>query len=57
MNVEGGTDMTSEQLTELGSNQSMAHSDFMFGSADMNIVGTTKDGTKVQIFKNGDFVI
>jgi len=29
----------------------------MFGSADMNIVGTQKDGTKVQVFKNGNFVI
>lgn len=57
MNVEGGTTMTQEQLVAVGSNQSMVHSDFMFGSKDMNIVGTKKDGTKVQIFKNGDFVI
>jgi leucyl aminopeptidase (aminopeptidase T) len=35
----------------------MAHSDFMFGSEDMEIVGTQFDGTKVQIFKNGNFVI
>ena len=57
MNVKGGTTMTKEQLEEAGSNLSMAHSDFMFGSKDMNIVGTQKDGTKVQIFKDGDFVI
>jgi len=57
MNVKGGTDMTAEELAAVGSNQSMAHVDFMFGSVDMDIVGTTKDGTKVQIFKNGDFVI
>ena len=57
MNVKGGTTMTKEELAEVGSNLSMAHSDFMFGSEDMNIVGTTKDGKKVQIFENGDFVI
>jgi aminopeptidase len=57
MNVKGGTTMTKEELLEAGSNLSMAHSDFMFGSACMNIVGTQQDGTKVQIFKNGNFVI
>ncbi|MBN2604644.1 MAG: aminopeptidase [Bacilli bacterium] len=57
MNVEGGTSMTPEQLEAVGSNQSMGHSDFMFGSNDMQIEGTQKDGTKVLIFKDGDFVI
>lgn len=57
MNVEGGTSMTEEELKSVGANISMAHEDFMFGSEDMNIVGTLEDGTKVQIFKNGDFVI
>jgi len=57
MNVLGGTKMNAEELKAAGANMSMAHSDFMFGSEDMNIVGTKKDGTKVQVFKNGDFVI
>ncbi len=57
MNVQGGTKMNQEELEKVGSNISMAHSDFMFGSEDLHIVGTLKDGTKVQIFKNGDFVI
>lgn len=57
MNVKGGTTMSDDELKEAGSNQSMAHVDFMFGSEDLDIVGTQKDGTKVQIFKNGDFVI
>jgi aminopeptidase len=35
----------------------MSHSDFMFGSSDMNIVGITKDGKEIQIFKDGNFVI
>lgn len=57
MNVKGGTDMTPEQLAKVGYNMSMAHSDFMFGSKDLNVVGTTKDGNKVTIFENGDFVV
>ncbi len=57
MNVEGGTKMTEEELKAVGSNQSMVHSDFMFGSKDMQVVGTKKDGTKVVIFKDGDFVV
>ncbi len=57
MNVKNGTTMKPEELEKIGYNQSMAHSDFMFGSKDLNIVGTLKNGTKVQIFENGDFVI
>ena len=57
MNVKNGTSMTQDELKAVGSNQSMAHVDFMFGSSDMDIVGTKKDGSTVQIFSNGDFVI
>lgn len=57
MNVKGGVEMSKEELTKIGSNLSMTHVDFMFGSEDMDIVGIQKDGTKVQVFKNGNFVI
>lgn len=57
MNVKGGTTMSEEELAAAGSNLSMAHSDFMFGSEDMQIVGKQKDGTEIQIFKDGNFVI
>lgn len=57
MNVKGGTEMKIEDLEKLGYNNSMSHSDFMFGSSDMNIIGITKDGKEVQIFKDGNFVI
>lgn len=57
MNVKGGTDMTPEQLKAAGANSSMTHVDFMFGSEDMNIVGTKKDGSKVQIFEKGNFIV
>ena len=57
MNVKGGTTMTPKELEEANSNNSMTHVDFMFGSKDMNIIGTKKDGSTVQIFKDGDFII
>jgi aminopeptidase len=57
MNIQGGTEMSKEELQKHGYNNSMAHVDFMFGSKDLDIVGETHDGTKVQIFKDGNFVI
>ena len=55
MNIKGGTKMSKDELSAAGANSSFAHVDFMVGSADMCIVGTKKDGTKVQIFKDGNF--
>jgi len=46
---------TNEQCNELGINNSMIHVDFMIGSKDMSIVGVTKDGKRVQIFKDGNW--
>ncbi len=57
MNVKNGTTMSKEELAKAGANDSMTHNDFMFGSEDMEIVGTKQDGSTVQIFKNGNFVI
>ena len=56
MNVKGGTSMSREQLKAAGANSSFTHVDFMVGSKDLDIVGTKHDGSKVQIFKNGNFV-
>lgn len=56
MNIKDGISMKEEDLLEKGYNKSMAHVDFMFGSKDMEIVGITKDGKKVQVFKDGNFV-
>ena len=55
MNVKGGNDMTQEELDKLGSNNSMEHEDFMFGSADMSIIGLTQDNQEVIVFKDGNF--
>lgn len=46
-----------EECEELGVNNSMIHVDFMIGSKDMSIVGVTKDGKRVQVFKDGNWAI
>jgi len=57
MNVKGGTSMSEKEMIAAGANTSMEHSDFMFGSADMEIVGTTYDGKQVKVFEKGNFII
>lgn len=56
MNVKNGVNMNEEELQKLGYNKSITHVDFMFGSSDMEIYGTTYDDKKVEIFKKGNFV-
>lgn len=53
--IEGGTEMTQEELAERGMNRSNVHVDFMIGSETMNIDGIRKDGTRMPIFRNGDW--
>lgn len=53
--IEGGRDMDKAELKRRGVNSSMIHVDFMVGTADMSIIGTTHDGRKIEIFKDGNF--
>ncbi len=55
-NVQDFESYDPEELDKLVNN-SMIHVDFMIGTKDLDIVGTTKDGKKIQIFKNGDWAI
>lgn len=57
MNVKGGTSMSKEELAAAGANDSKTHVDFMFGTPDLKIVGTTYEGNKVVVFENGNFAI
>ena len=56
-NLKGGTELSEDELYERGGNKSMEHCDFMFGSKDMHIVGTTYDGEEIVVFDSGNFVI
>ena len=46
---------TLEQCRDMGINSSMIHEDFMIGSEDLDIVGETESGDRIQIFKNGNW--
>jgi len=51
--LQGGTDMTREELREAGLNESNTHVDFMIGSDQMDIDGIKEDGSTVPVFRNG----
>ncbi|MEW9500751.1 aminopeptidase [Jeotgalibacillus marinus] len=53
--VEGGKNMSQEELEKSGLNNSITHVDFMIGSDKMNIDGIKDDGTSEPIFRNGDW--
>lgn len=51
--LEGGTEMSREELNAAGLNESNTHVDFMIGSDQMDIDGIKEDGSRVPIFRNG----
>lgn len=52
---KNGVNMSKEELLEVGVNQSNEHTDFMIGTSDLKIVGTTSSSEEVLIFENGNF--
>ena len=55
--VVGGAEMSEEELEAVGLNRSDVHVDFMIGSNQMDIDGIREDGTRVPLFRNGDWAI
>ncbi|MGG1676313.1 aminopeptidase [Neobacillus sp. NRS-1170] len=53
--IEGGKQMSSEQLAENGLNESITHVDFMIGSDQMDIDGITADGKTEPVFRGGNW--
>lgn len=53
--VKGGEEMSEAEQKAAGLNQSMTHVDFMVGTPDLSIVGTTRDGKEIPVFVNGNF--
>ena len=51
-----GSNMSDEELNERGANFSLIHVDFMVGSPELNVMAYEKDGSEVQLFKNGNWV-
>lgn len=53
--LEGGKEMSQDELAAHGLNRSLTHVDFMVGSAQMDIDGITVDGQVEPIFRAGNW--
>lgn len=51
-----GVNRSREELLESGANESIIHTDIMIGDEHTQIVGTTKEGEAIELFKNGNWV-
>lgn len=54
--IRKGEDMDKKQLRAHGMNTSSVHEDFMFGTPDLEADGILADGTRVPVFRKGNFV-
>lgn len=55
--IKGGQGLSIKELEKLGANDSSEHEDFMIGTPDLTVVGIKKDGNRVKIFEDGEWVI
>lgn len=55
--MRNGSSMTQEELEAKGANFSLIHVDFMVGGPNLDIIAYEKNGNKVQLFKEGNWVI
>lgn len=53
--LPGFEEMSFEECTEKGVNDSIIHVDFMIGSEDLSVIGVDKDGKETQLFVNGNW--
>ncbi|MFA5539074.1 MAG: aminopeptidase [Gemmobacter sp.] len=52
----GGADLTPEQIAAQGGNSSLIHIDWMIGSGQTDIDGIRADGSRVPVFRKGEWV-
>src|SRR6059058_1631502 len=50
-----GTSLTPQQIAAQGGNKSLIHIDWMIGSSETNIDGILADGSKVPVFRKGEW--
>ncbi len=53
--LDGGPEMSRDELLNVGSNYSLAHVDFMIGSGEMDVDGITADGVTEPIMRAGEW--
>jgi len=51
-----GAKLTPQQIAAQGGNQSLIHIDWMIGSAETDVDGILADGSKVPVFRKGEWV-
>ncbi|WP_017471090.1 aminopeptidase [Amphibacillus jilinensis] len=56
-NLEGGSEMSDQELDKHGVNDSLTHVDFMIGSSELDIDGVTEDGAIEPVFRKGAWAI
>ncbi len=52
---EGGDTLSREQIAAKGGNESMIHIDWMIGSDEIDIDGVAEDGSRVPVFRKGEW--
>ena len=50
-----GANLTPEQIAAQGGNKSLIHIDWMIGSGEIDIDGVRPDGTRVPVFRRGEW--
>jgi len=50
-----GANLTADQIAAQGGNSSLIHIDWMIGSGEIDIDGVNEDGTKVPVFRKGEW--
>ncbi|MDD9332231.1 MAG: aminopeptidase, partial [Bartonella sp.] len=50
-----GAALTVEEIAMRGGNKSIIHIDWMIGSNEINIDGVMQDGTKIPVFRQGEW--
>jgi aminopeptidase len=50
-----GANLTQDEITNKGGNSSLIHIDWMIGSGEVDIDGITHDGTRVPVFRKGEW--
>ena len=53
--LPNGVHLSNEEAHKMGINDSMIHVDFMIGTKDLEIIGTSFDGKETIIFKDGNW--
>ncbi len=55
--IDGGQDLSADQLLERGVNASTVHTDLMIGGPEVDVDGVTKDGETVPILRENTWVL